>query len=180
MVYYTNCFCCKSRIGAKILAILGFIFSSLVFFTIVVGYGLLYGELHGLRTRNQFGPLVQEIVTLLDGYIDAVFAIIFVFCLFWITSCILLLLGINMKQKNFFLPWLILHMIGFIVSKNNFLILRIDTNLNFSVVRNWYFGACNYLYSIHSKRTFNTCCLLHQWFDFGVSILLLGCGIFSL
>ena len=118
MVYYRNCFCCKSRIGAKILAILGFIFSSLVFFTIVVGYGLLYGELHGLRTRNQFGPLVQEIVTLLDGYIDAVFAIIFVFCLFWITSCILLLLGINMKQKNFFLPWLILHMIGFIVSKN--------------------------------------------------------------
>ena len=120
MVYYTNCLCCKSRIGAKILAILGFVFSSLVFFTLVVGYGLLYGEFHGLRTRNHFGPLGQDIIAvlgLLGGYIDAVFAIVFVLCLLWFTSCLLLLLGINMKQKNFFLPWLILHMIGFIVSK---------------------------------------------------------------
>ena len=120
MVYYTNCLCCKSRIGAKILAILGFVFSSLVFFTLVVGYGLLYGEFHGLRTRKHFGPLGQDIIAvlgLLGGYIDAVFAIVFVLCLLWFTSCLLLLLGINMKQKNFFLPWLILHMIGFIVSK---------------------------------------------------------------
>ena len=123
MVYYANCCCCNSKIGAKIIAIFGMAISTLVFFTIVTGYGLLYGELHGYRTNNIFrsrkhlGIWGEEIALVLGTYIDTVFGIIFVICLVWFATCLLLFNGINMKHRNFILPWLILHMIGLIVSR---------------------------------------------------------------
>lgn len=107
MVYYTNCCCFEAKTGAKIIAILGIVFSALYVLFGSIFYGVYYDTLHGYQMREQLGPL--------GPYIDAIFGVSVVIYLKWISFCALLLHGINEKKKDFLLPWMIFEMIGLVL-----------------------------------------------------------------
>ena len=110
MVYYTNCFCCKSKTGAQFLAILGILYNSLyIIFIGSIFYGVNYDKLHRCRMRKKLGPFAP--------YINAILEVFIVIILAWISCCALLLHGINKKKKDLLKPWLIFDMIRLVVSK---------------------------------------------------------------
>ena len=109
MVYYTNCcFCIKSKTGAKVLAILGIVLSTLSILSSSIYYGLYYDELHD--PRIVYGNWIWK-------FIDAIYGVSIVINLMWISFDVLLLYGINKNKKDFLLPWMIFEMIALVVSK---------------------------------------------------------------
>ena len=116
MVYYTNfCFCCKTKTGAKCIAILGMV---ILVLEILIGnfFHVIYlCFLHLQNERN--GPL---------EYIDTYYGRLVsgnVFYLLWVVVCLiatlfcaLIFYGIEKNKKNFLLPWLVWQMIGNLVS----------------------------------------------------------------
>ena len=109
MVYYTNCFWCKSKTGAKTLAILGIIYNSL--------YIIFIGSIVYVVFNDKLSFRTYQMRQLFGYYIDAFFGVYIVIILTWISFCSVLLHGINKKKKDFLKPWLIFDMIGLAVSK---------------------------------------------------------------
>ena len=131
MVYYTNCFCCKSKTGAKILAIFGIVYNSLYIIFIGSIFYVVYDKLPNEETFR--------------SYINAFFGVYIVIILTWISFCAVLLHGINKKKKDFLKPWLIFDMIGLAVSKicKNIYIHNIFS-FSFIVVHNCICSKCYY------------------------------------
>jgi len=170
MVYYTNCCCFEAKTGAKIIAILGIVFSALYVLFGSIFYGVYYDTLHGYQMREQLGPL--------GPYIDAIFGVSVVIYLKWITFCALLLHGINEKKKDFLLPWMIFEMIGLVVSKIRLHYAK-KYNQFLLVGHHWSFCKCYHDNQIRDVCTHCFALLLVLCSDFGLWILLLGCGVFG-
>ena len=179
MVYYTNCFfCCKSKTGGKVLAILGIVYNAIAILVGSIFYGVYSDTLHEYQLRKN-SDLDFGIRTTIIRNIDAIVGVYIVVCLTWITLCALLLHGINKKKKDFLLPFMIFKMIGLVVSK-----IRLDYAKKYQFLfslggHHWSFCKCYHDNQICGVCTHYFALLLALCSIFGLWILLLGCGVFG-
>ena len=173
------------------MAILGMVDLALEVIIGSILYGVFYDFLHQPE-MERYGPVFK--------FIDVFYGVGIVLCLKGLLFCALLLHGINKKKKDFLLPWMIFQMILLVVSKydtehfgqkNQFLswfipvckcvtiILLFLKNCTFSARDDWHLHWIYRLYSIHRPGTRNSIDLLVLWLVFGLWVLLLGCGVFS-
>merc|ERR1712062_797203 len=113
MVYYAQCCCCfKSKTGAKIISILGLIFSSLS----------IIGNVIGLATNHQawivkFGlPLAQSVQTVTLEVIYLGYALITIGQIAYLAMFAMLFHGIKKERHGFMLPFLVFDMISLVIS----------------------------------------------------------------
>ena len=106
------------------MAILDLICGAISLITICAFYGLYYDDLQNILGNN--GPAynrgqLAQVNSFIANYINAWFAIAFIIYVIWILFAALLFLGIQRKNHCLMLPFLIVDMIGLVVSKSVFL-----------------------------------------------------------
>merc|ERR1712062_427088 len=113
MVYYAQCCCCfKSKIGAKIISILGLIFSSLS----------IIGNVIGLTTNHQAWivkiglPLAVSVQTITTEVIYLGYALITIGQIAYLAMFAMLFHGIKTERHGFMMPFLVFDMISLIIS----------------------------------------------------------------
>ena len=113
MVYYAQCCCCfKSKTGAKIISILGLIFSSLS----------IIGNVIGLATNHQAWilkiglPLAVSVQTITTEVIYLGYALITIGQIAYLAMFAMLFHGIKKERHGFMLPFLVFDMISLVVS----------------------------------------------------------------
>merc|ERR1712062_545852 len=113
MVYYAQCCCCfKSKTGAKIISILGLIFSSLS----------IIGNVIGLATNHQAWilkiglPLAVSVQTITTEVIYLGYALITIGQIAYLAMFAMLFHGIKKERHGFMLPFLVFDMISLVIS----------------------------------------------------------------
>ena len=113
MVYYAQCCCCfTSKTGAKIISILGLIFSSLS----------IIGNVIGLATNPQAWilriglPLAVSVQTITTEVIYLGYALITIGQIAYLAMFAMLFHGIKKERHGFMLPFLVFDMISLVVS----------------------------------------------------------------
>ena len=100
----------KSKTGAKVIAILSIIFTSILLIGGSIAYGVYYDDLYQL---SEDGRLFYSLKS-----INTVVGVIIFWFLAWIGICALLFHGIEKRKHKLMLPYMILQMIGLSVSEN--------------------------------------------------------------
>ena len=119
MVYYKKCCCClKSKVGAKVIGWLYLIGSVLSLISVIIRFALTYQNLriasHHAYRHELFGS--EALYKIIQNYITVWFAGYLIVDCVWIGFCVLFLLGIHKGNHCMMLPWMILNMIGLVVS----------------------------------------------------------------
>ena len=113
MVYYAQCCCCfKSKTGAKIISILGLIFSSLTLIANIIGLAInpqAWVLKIGIRLAVSVNSLTAEVIYL--GY-----ALVTIGQIGYLAMFAMLFHGIKKERHGFMLPFLLFDMISLVVS----------------------------------------------------------------
>ena len=113
MVYYAQCCCCfTSKTGAKIISILGLIFSSLTLIANIIGLAInpqAWVLKIGIRLAVSVNSLTAEVIYL--GY-----ALVTIGQIGYLAMFAMLFHGIKTERHGFMMPFLVFDMISLVVS----------------------------------------------------------------
>ena len=128
-IYKRCCCCCSVLVGAKIIAIISFIFGFINLLTDIIIVAGLNGSaipafFSKLYFRIAFDAVMNQAFELIGSPIGTM-SIFIIFTLFWLACDGLMLYGITKRKPGFLIPWLVVKLILYIVSM--------------ILISNWYF-----------------------------------------
>ena len=132
MVYYENCcFCLKSETGVKVIGYVALVINAIYLLGGCIGYGVARVKLSAAEdavaesaansddpNAEQANTMFSMLITLVEQYLTTCFISILISSLVNISLVVLLLLGIKKRNHCMMLPYMIVSMIGLVVSFN--------------------------------------------------------------